>query len=339
MHITGAIKKVIEKTSLNEVEAYEVCAEIINANATPAQIAALLTALRIKGEGVEELIGFVKKMREKMVNIDFDSELLVDTCGTGGDFIRTFNISTTAAIIAAGAGCYVAKHGNRSNSSHCGSADLLEALGINIGLQKEAVEECLKEHNIAFIFAPLFHPAMKSVREPRKEIEIRTIFNLLGPLVNPAGVKRQVIGVCERRLLSIIAEVLQNLGAEHCLVVHGADGMDEFTTTTITYVQEIKNGKIIDYTIAPEDFGIRRCSIEELKVRNTEENKKVVNDILNCLPGPRSDIAILNAGAAIYVAGQSESIRQGIEFARESVYSGRALEKFEAWRRFTNEHS
>ncbi|MGQ9664130.1 MAG: anthranilate phosphoribosyltransferase [bacterium] len=339
MKITEAIKRVIEKKSLDQTEAYEVCSEIINGNATPAQIAALLTALRMKGESTEELIGFVRKMREEMVNIHFDSTLLVDTCGTGGDCSGTFNISTTAAIIAAGAGCYVAKHGNRSNSSHCGSADLLEALGINIGLQKEGIEKCLKEHSIAFIFAPLFHPAMKSVSVPRTEIKIRTIFNLLGPLVNPAGVKRQVIGVCERRLLSIIAEALRNLGAEHCLVIHGADGMDEFTTTTMTYVKEIKNGKTIDYTITPEEFGLRRCSIEDLRVWNTEENKKVVNDILNCRPGPHSDIAILNAGAAIYVAGRAKSISQGIEFARESIYSKRALGKFEAWREFTNEHS
>lgn len=339
MKITEAIKKVIDKKSLDQVEAYMVCSEIMDGIATPAQIGSLLTALRIKGESIEEMIGFTKAMREKMVCIDFNSAPLIDTCGTGGDLSGTFNISTISAIIAAGAGCYVAKHGNRSNSSHCGSADLLEALDIKINLTRNQVEKCLMEQNIAFIFAPLFHPAMKSVKGPRKEMEIRTIFNLLGPLVNPAGVKRQVIGVCDKRFLTPVAEVLKNLGAEHCLVVHGADGMDEFTITTMTYVQEIKNGKIIDYTITPEDFGLRRCGIEDLRVRDTEENKKVVNDILNCLPGPCSDIAILNAGAAIYVAGRAESISQGIEFAREAIYSKRALGKFEAWRRFTNELS
>lgn len=339
MKITEAIKKVIDKKSLDQDEAYMVCSEIMDGIATPAQIGSLLTALRIKGESIEEMIGFAKAMREKMVCIDFNTEPLIDTCGTGGDLSGTFNISTISAIIAAGAGCYVAKHGNRSNSSHCGSADLLEALDIKINLTKDQVEKCLKEQNIAFIFAPLFHPAMKSVKGPRKEMEIRTIFNLLGPLVNPAGVKRQVIGVCDKKFLTPVAEVLKNLGAEHCLVVHGADGIDEISTTTITYVSELHNGKIIDYIISPEDLGIKKCRIEELRVVNLADNIRVFIDILNCIPGPQTDIAILNAGAAIYVAGKAESIEQGAEMARESLFSRQALDKFEALKRFTNELS
>ena len=339
MNIIEAIKLLIENKSLTQRQAYNICLEIMNGNATPAQIGSFLTALMMKGETADEITGFVRAMRKKMIRINCDLEALVDTCGTGGDTSGTFNISTTAAFIAAGAGCHVAKHGNRSNSSHCGSADLMQEIGIKIDLPKECVEECLKAHNIAFLYAPLFHPAMKSVSGPRKEMGIRTIFNLLGPIANPAGVQKQIIGVCKKEFLPKIAEVLKNLGAKHCLVMQGGDGIDEITTTTITYVQEIKDSRITCYTISPEEFGIKICSIEELRVKATEENKRAVIDILNCVPGPKTDIAIMNAGAAIYVAGKADSIAQGIERARESLYSKSALRKFEALKRYTNEFS
>jgi len=337
--IQDAIKKIVENKSLNEDEAYQVCIEIMEGNATPAQIASLLTGLRMKGETIEEITGFCKAMRTKMIKINCQAQNLIDTCGTGGDGMHTFNISTTSAFIAAGAGCFVAKHGNRSVSSLCGSADLLSTLGIKLDIDYELIKACIEKIGIGFLFAPLFHPAMKNVIGPRREIGIRTIFNILGPLCNPALVEHQVIGVCRKEFLEKIGKALNNLGVRHALIVYSADGIDEITTSARTYVLEIKNNGIMEYDISPEDFGMKRCSIEELKVKNNKENLDSFISILKGELGPKTDTALLNAGAAIYVAGKSNTIKQGVEMARESIFSGSALNKLEELRRFVNGHT
>ncbi len=332
--ITDAIKKLVDNQSLSERESYDICLMIMDGKVTPAQIGCLLTALRVKGETVEEITGFCKAMREKMISIRCSVDKLIDTCGTGGDDRHTFNISTTSAFIAAGAGCSVAKHGNRSVSSLCGSADLISRLGIKIELEPELVKECIDNIGIGFLFAPLFHPAMKYAVVPRKEIGIRTIFNLLGPLCNPAGVKRQVVGVCKKEFMEKIAYTLKNLNMEHSLVVYGADGIDEITITTKTFVKEIKDGEIKDYELHPEEFGIKVCKVEELQVKDMEENLKSFYDVLNGKEGPRTDIAILNAGAGLYVAGKADSIKSGIKLAQESLFSGSALKKFNSLKEY-----
>ncbi|MEO0094363.1 MAG: anthranilate phosphoribosyltransferase [candidate division WOR-3 bacterium] len=337
MHITEAIKKLVDNQSLGYDEAYLVCLEIMEGNATPAQIGSFLTALRMKGESVEEITGFCKAMREKMIKIDCGIENLVDTCGTGGDGLRTFNVSTASAFIIAGAGGSVAKHGNKSVSSICGSADLVSGLGIKFDLSPEMIKKCIEDIGIGFLFAPLFHPAMKFAIAPRKEIGIRTVFNLLGPLCNPANVRRQIIGVCQKEFMEKIATSLKNLNMKHCLVVCGADGMDEITTTTKTFVKEIKNGKIIDYEINPEDFNFRNCKIEEIQVKNSDESMKSFLDVLNGVSGPKTDIAILNAGAGIYVSGMAASLKEGMELARESVFSGSAMNKFKKLKEYIDE--
>jgi anthranilate phosphoribosyltransferase len=339
LKIQDAIKRVVEKKSLNEEEAYNVCIEIMEGNATPAQIASLLTALRMKGETVEEISGFCKAMRTKMMRINCQTKNLVDTCGTGGDGMYTFNISTSSAFIVAGAGCHVAKHGNKSASGFCGSADLLAGLKIKIDLTPEQVKECIEKTGIGFIFAPLFHPAMKFAIGPRKEIGIRTIFNLLGPLCNPACVKRQVIGVPKKEFMDKITGVLKNIGTEHTLVVCGGDGIDEITTTGKTYIQEIKGGNVTSYEILPEDFGIKRCHIDKLKVASFDESIDAFYEVIKGRPGPKTDIAILNAGAGIYVSGKAKTLEQGVELARKAVFTGLAFERFKELRRFINESS
>ncbi len=337
MNIRDAIKQVVEGQSLFHDQAYEVCLEIMKGNATASQVSSLLTALRIKGESIDEITGFARAMRDLMIKIDYENDYLIDTCGTGGDGSETFNISTTAALIAASAGCYVAKHGNRSFSSKCGSADVLVGLGIKIEMPPERVKDSLDKNNLAFLFAPLYHPAMKSVAVPRKEMGIRTIFNLLGPLCNPACVKRQVIGVCKKELLPVIAEVLKNLNTEHSLVVHGADGIDEITNTTYTYICEVNRGAIKNYTISPEDFGMGYSQPEELRVIDLNDSIAATLWVLKGNNGARTDIAVMNAGAAIYVSGLAESIRIGIEIARGVIESGAALKKIEELKEYTNQ--
>lgn len=337
--INEAIKKIVENKSLSEKESFDVCLEIMAGSATPSQIGAFLTALRMKGETIEEITGFCRAMRERMIPIRPLVKFLIDTCGTGGDGMKTFNISTTAAFIAAGAGCFVAKHGNRSVSSLCGSADLISALGLRPDMEYELVKSCIENIGIGFLYAPIFHPAMKNVSNPRKEIGIRTIFNILGPLCNPANVTRQIIGIYRKDFMEKLAGVLMNLGVEHCLVVHGADGIDEITTTTKTYILEIIDKRMTSYEIQPEEFGIRKSSFDELMVQDGMDNLNSFLSVLNGIPGPKTDIAILNAGAAIYVAGKSETIKQGVELARESVFSGAALNKLEELRRFVNGYS
>jgi len=329
MNVKEAIKKAISGENIDQDNAYEVALAIMNGEATDAQIASLITALRMKGETVDEITGFVKAMRDKVTKINAREEYLIDTCGTGGDGTGTFNISTISAIVAAGAGCRVAKHGNRCVSSECGSADLLKELGVNIENPPEKVEKCIEEAGVGFLFAPLLHPAMKYAIGPRREMAVRTIFNILGPLTNPASAKRQLLGVYAKELTTPIANVLANLDSIHCMIVHGEDELDEITTTGKTFVCELKDGKVTEYTISPEDFGIKKSNPEDLKGGTPEINAKIALDILKGENGAKRDISILNSGAAIYVAGKAESLLDGIGKAKESIDSGEALKKLE----------
>ena len=275
-------------------------------------------------------------MREKVTQVKAKQDIVVDTCGTGGDGLHTFNISTTAAFVVAGAGLTVAKHGNRSVSSRCGSADLLKAFGVNIEVGVDKVEECLEKAGIGFLFAPLLHGAMKYAIGPRREIGIRTIFNILGPLTNPAGAKAQVLGVYAGQLTETLAGVLRNLGSQHAFVVHGMDGLDEITLTSETKASELAEGKIKNYNIKPEDFGLKRCRMEDLKGGDTQENVEITRGVLKGEPGPRREIVLLNAAAAIVAGGKAKDLTQGIEEAARSIDSGKAMKKLEELISLTN---
>ncbi len=334
--IKEAISKIVAKTDLSEAEAEAVMREIMQGEATDAQIAAYITALRMKGETVEEITGSARVMREKAVSIKLDAPYQVDTCGTGGDMSHTFNISTTAAFVVAGAGVTVAKHGNRSVSSKSGSADVLQALGVNIEMPSHRVEECLKEVGIAFLFAPMMHLAMKYAIGPRREIGVRTIFNVLGPLTNPAGVKSQIMGVYSADLTGILAQALGNLGITHAFVVHGMDGLDEITITDKTKVSELQSGTVKDYFIHPSDFGLATGKAADLKGGDAKENAAMTIDILKGQKGPRRDIVLLNAAAGLVASGKAKDFQEGIRLATESIDSGAAMKKLEQLKAFTN---
>ncbi len=334
--IREAIAKAIDRINLSESEMVEAMKEIMEGNATPAQISSFLTALRMKGETVEEITGAARVMKEKVTRLNAP-EGTVDTCGTGGDLSHTFNISTTAAFVVAGGGVPVAKHGNRSVSSKSGSADVLQALGVNIELPPDKVERCLKETGFGFLFAPLFHPAMKYAIGPRREIGVRTIFNVLGPVTNPSATKYQVLGVYDSGLTETIAKVLGNLGARHAFVVHGEDGLDEITITGKTQVSELKDGNVKTYHISPGSFGIRTGRLDDLLGGDAEENAKITLGILNGERGLRRDIVLLNAAAAFIVAGKGTSFIEGIDLAEISIDSGAAIKKLEDLKRFTND--
>ena len=325
--IKEAIAKVVEKVDLSEEEMESTMDEIMSGKATPAQIGSLITALRMKGETVEEIAGAARLMREKAVKIKSSSRLLVDTCGTGGDRSHTFNISTVSAFVVAGTGLKVAKHGNRSVSSQCGSADVLETLGVNIEAKKEVVERCLEENGIAFLFAPLLHGAMKYAIGPRREMGIRTIFNVLGPLTNPAQAKAQVIGVYDGKLTEPLAQVLGRLGSKHSFVVHGSDGLDEITLTGETRISELKEGNVNTYQIKPEDFGLKTCGKDALLGGDKQNNADIIQEILKGAKGPRRDIVLLNSAAAIVAGDKAKDFKEGIELARDSIDSGGAREK------------
>jgi anthranilate phosphoribosyltransferase len=327
MNIQEALRHVIEGKDLSQDQAFDAALDIMEGRATAAQIGGLLTGLRMKGEAVDEITGFVAAMREKVMPVPVRTADIVDTCGTGGDNKGTFNISTVAALVAAGAGCKVAKHGNRSVSSRCGSADLLEQLGVNIELEPVKATACIEEVGFGFLFAPAFHPAMKHAAGPRRELGIRTIFNILGPLTNPARVRRQLLGVYDKKLVRPVAQVLLNLGCERALVVHGTDGLDEMTVTGQTYIAEVRDGAIREYTICPDDFGLPRRDIADLRADSREENALIARAILDNETGARREIVILNAGAAIYVAGRAPTIGDGIAQAQAAITSGRAREK------------
>jgi anthranilate phosphoribosyltransferase len=334
--IKEAIAKVVAKTSLTEQEAETVMREIMQGEATDAQIACYITALRLKGETVEEITGSARVMREKAVPIKLDAQYQVDTCGTGGDMAHTFNISTTAAFVVAGAGVTVAKHGNRSVSSKSGSADVLQALGVNIEIPSHTVEACLREVGIAFLFAPMMHLAMKYAIGPRREIGIRTIFNLLGPLTNPAGVKSQIMGVYSADLTGLLARALGNLGLTRAFVVHGMDGLDEITITDRTKVSEYHGGAVKEYFIHPGDFGISAGKREDLKGGDASENAKITVDVLKGQSGPRRDIVLLNSAAALVASGKAKDLQDGLKTSAESIDSGAAMKKLEQLKSFTN---
>ena len=334
--IKEAISKIVKNQDLTESEMIEVMNEIMTGAASPGQIGAFITALRIKGETVAEITGAARVMREKVTKIEVRDKKVVDTCGTGGDETMTFNISTAAAFVAAGAGLTVAKHGNRSVSSRSGSADVLKALGVNIEAEAARVEECLQEIGIGFLFAPLLHGAMKYAAPVRKEIGIRTIFNILGPLTNPAGARCQVIGVYDDSLTDTLGKVLANLGSEHAFVVRGEDGLDEITLAAETKVTELKNGSLRTYHIKPENFGFKRCGLEDLKGGDPEQNAEIIRVILKGKRGAQYDVVLLNAAAAICAGGMSNSIEEGISCARGSIDSGSALDKLNKLVEMTN---
>lgn len=335
--INQAINKLVERVDLEEDEMSQVLDQIMEGAVTPSQISSFLTALRMKGESVSEITGAAKVMLEKANRIKITQDIAVDLCGTGGDHHGTFNVSTTASFIVAGAGVPVAKHGNRSVSSPVGSADVLEALGANIDYSIEHAEKCLEETDIVFLFAPLYHPAMRHVAVPRKEMGIRTIFNILGPIANPAGVKHQVIGVYSEALLDPVIKVLRNLGHVNAMVIHGSDSMDEFTVTGKTVVAELRDGMVKKYQFDPTEIGLKKRKLEELKGgQSSEENAQI---ILSIFKGEekeaKRDIALLNAAAAIYVSDADIDFNQAFDKALESLDSGKALAKLNQFVEYT----
>lgn len=343
MDIKQAIEKVVRREDLTEQETRDVFEQIMTGGATPAQIGAFVTALRMKGETVEEITGAAKVMCEKALkikvgcrtvgidrdDINIDEETILDTCGTGGTGTNTFNISTTVAFVVAGAGVRVAKHGNRSASSMCGSADVLEALGVKLDVPVEVTEKCIREIGIGFMYAPLFHGAMKYAVAPRKEIGIRTIFNLLGPLCNPVSANCQVLGVYEEKLTTVIARVLRNLGSKRAFVVHGRDALDEVTITGKTRVSELVNGKIKEYVVAPATFGLKKAKMEDIKGGDARENADIVTRVLLGEKGPCRDIVLANAGMALVAAGKARAFKEGVKLAAASIDNGKAMEKLE----------
>ncbi|KYZ75853.1 anthranilate phosphoribosyltransferase [Anaerosporomusa subterranea] len=330
------LQRVVLGENLSEPEAECMMETIVEGSATAAQIGSMLTALSIKGETIEEIAGCARVMRRKATPVSTPGRV-VDTCGTGGDKKNTFNISTTAAFVVAGAGLTVAKHGNRSVSSKCGSSDVLESLGIPINLDATAVAESLRKVNIGFLFAPQFHQAMKTVVGPRREIGIRTIFNILGPLTNPSGASCQLLGVFQPELTEMLAGVLQRLGAEHALVVHGMDGLDEVSISAPTKVTELKAGQIYTYYISPEDVGFQRADMSVIIGGNAAENGQILLNILQGEQGPRREVVLFNAAAALVAGDKADSLREGVALAAASIDSGQALAKFTELKLFQSE--
>jgi anthranilate phosphoribosyltransferase len=346
--ITDALQRIAnERESLTREEARAVMTEVFSGGATDAQIAALLVALHMKGETVEEIVGFAEAMRSAAEPLPLRQssglsvsstgrDLLVDTCGTGGDARGTFNISTASAFVVAGAGVRVAKHGNRSLSSKCGSADVMEALGVKISLPPAVLARCLEEVGIVFLFAPAMHSAMKYVQPARRELRLRTIFNLLGPLTNPARASAQVVGVYSLDLVEKLAEALSMLGVHRALVVHGLDGLDEITITGPTRIAEVRDGNVRTYEVTPEEFGIKRATLEELSGGDAAANAAIIRDILAGKKSPRRDVVLLNTAAALVAAGKTEHLGDALPFAARSIDSGAAAGKLDALVRFTN---
>jgi anthranilate phosphoribosyltransferase len=328
--IREAIDMLVQGQSLSTGQARQAMNEIMEGEATPAQFGAFVTALRMKGETPDEITGMALVMREKSLHVNVDGPL-VDTCGTGGDASGTFNISTTAAFVVAGAGVKVAKHGNRAMSGATGSADVLEALGVKIDLSPNGVERCLNETGIGFMFAQTFHPSMRFAAGPRREIGIRTVFNILGPLTNPAGASSQVLGVADAGVAEKMAHVLANLGTKHALVVHGEDGLDEISLSDATKVWEIKSGVVSSFTTTPEEFGLDRSPKSELQAASVEDSRQILMDVLRGKTGPARDIVIMNAGAALLAADVAESLKRGVELAAQSIDSGKAQDKLKAF--------
>ena len=338
--ISEAVKTLVEHRDLTRIEAAAAMEAIMSGAATNAQIAAFLTALRMKGETVEELIGFAQVMRQKAVRVrtrsheaagltGTDRDMLIDTCGTGGDASGTFNVSTATAFVVAGAGLKVAKHGNRSNSSMCGSADVVETLGVSLELTPQQVARCVDEVGIGFLYAPLLHTAMKHVMAARREIGIRTVFNLLGPLTNPASANAQVIGVAAAALTEPIARVLAELGTLRAFVVHGADGLDEISNTGESRLSEVREGMVRSFTVKPEDFGLPRATITDLQGGDRQQNAQIIRDVLGGAEGARRDIVLMNAAAALVAGARARDLKEGVELAARSIDSGAARARLE----------
>jgi len=327
MNIQTAIQKAIEHQNLTQEEMTDVMKKIMTGQATDAQIGGFLVAMRMKGETVEEITAAASVMRELSTKVDLDTENLVEIVGTGGDGSSSFNVSTASCFVVAAAGGRVAKHGNRSISSKSGAADLLEAAGVNLNISADQVKQCVEKVGVGFMFAPLHHSAMKYAIGPRKEMGIRTLFNLLGPLTNPAGTPNQLLGVFSKDWVRPIADVLNKLGGNHVMVVHADDGMDEISIATPTSVAELNDGQVTEYSIKPEDFGMLTHPLSEIRVANAEESLEMVNSVLNNEANAARDIVALNAGAAIYVAGLESSHQAGINRALEVIASGAAKQK------------
>ncbi|MDZ7828670.1 MAG: anthranilate phosphoribosyltransferase [Halofilum sp. (in: g-proteobacteria)] len=324
MNIQQAIQTVVEREDLTSAQMTEVMRQIMTGEATDSQIGGFLIALRMKGETVDEVVGAATVMRELSSRVKVKVDHLVDTCGTGGDQSGTFNVSTAAALVTSAAGANVAKHGNRSVSSASGSADLLEAAGVNLDLTPEQVGRCIEKTGIGFLFAPAHHKAMRYAIGPRREMGVRTVFNVLGPLTNPAGAPNQVIGVFDESWVEHLARVLGELGSRHVMVVHAADGLDEISIGAGTRVAEFRDGDISTYTVQPEDFDMQRANIARIRVSSIDESLAMVRSVLDNEEGPARDIVALNAGAAIYVAGVADSLHEGVEKAREVIANGAA---------------
>ncbi|MBM6995500.1 anthranilate phosphoribosyltransferase [Paenibacillus sp. DXFW5] len=337
--VQAGISRLIEGQHLAREEARRMMQAIMNGESTPAQIGSLLTALRIKGETVEEITGFAEAMRGASSRIDTETQKLLDTCGTGGSGIHKINVSTTAAIVAASVSVRVAKHGNRSASGRSGSADVLEALGVNIQLDAGQAKRCLDNIGICFMFSQLYHPSMKHAAGPRKELGIRTVFNMLGPLTNPAGADRQVLGIYDGGKTSTIAEVLRELGSKRALVVSSREGLDEISISSPTRVSELKNGEIRTYDLQPEDLGLRTYPLEAMIGGDPLTNAEIVRRVLQGAPGAHRDVVLANAGACVYVAGLADNIREGVAIAAEAIDSGKALNKLEQLIQTTEELS
>jgi len=333
--IKDALGKLADRTNLSAQEAEEAMSEIMDGTATPAQIGAYLMGLRQKGETVDEIVGSARAMRSRATRIRVAAPVVVDTCGTGGDGAHTFNISTTAAFVVAGAGITVAKHGNRSISSRSGSADVLTALGVRIDLSPNFVADCIDEVGVGFLFAPLYHGAMKHCAGPRQEMGIRTLLNILGPLTNPAGATHQVLGVYDARLTDILGQVLLQLGSQHCFVLHGMDGLDEITLSDRTKVSEGKGGVVSSFFIAPEEFDLPRIPRKEVAGGNPEENARITKDILEGRKGPKRDIVCLNAAPAMVAGQKARTLKEGFRLAQQVIDSGAAAQKLERLIAFT----
>jgi len=333
--ITDFIQKMIERVDLTEAEARQAMEEIMSGQSTDAQIAGFLTALRMKGETSQELVGFAGVMREKAEPL-WDGEVLpvLDTAGTGGDRLGTFNISTAAAFVAAAAGVRVAKHGNRSATSRCGSADVMEALGLDIQMPVERLRRAIKDTRIGFLFAQRFHTSMKHVMAARMQLKVRTVFNILGPLANPAGARFQVVGVSAPEIMELMANALNGLNTDHAFVVHGANGMDEVSISSRTHVVEMRRGEMRQFVISPEDFGMTSARIETILGGDALENARVIESVFGGEPGPRRDVVVLNSAPAIVAGGAAKTWKEGLQLAAEAIDSGAALRKLKELREF-----
>ena len=339
MDIKTAIAQAVDAQDISMDDMESIMRQIMTGETTSAQIAALLVALRMKGETVDELTASARVMRDLVTPVHIDGQHIVDIVGTGGDGLHTFNVSTTSCFVVAAAGATVAKHGNRSVSSTSGSADILEAAGINLTISSEQVEQCIKDLGIGFMFAPLHHSAMKHAIGPRKEMAIRTLFNLLGPLTNPAGAPNQLLGVFAKQWLEPLAKVLQNLGSDHVMVVHSADGMDEISMADDTFVCELYQGEITQYSISPEQFGLSRSSINDIMVNSAQGSLAMLQSVLDNKANAARDIVILNSGAAIYCAGLVTTLDDGIKKAKEVIASGAAKDKLDQLAQLTQSFS